>query len=152
MMHVFNHTPHINKQIVKLLATSHTTSIVLGEICRSIKPQNGPTRHEHVIQGLHIALGVVLPSHQNCFALWTTQSCSLCVNPTKTSHAYRYAITTKFKWTSKAPLPFGSSSSLWKFPLPVLFRVHPQNIPTKYLYLQRYGILVLPSNPPFHAI
>jgi hypothetical protein len=50
------------------------------------------------------------------------------------------------------------TNALWliiitmEFPLPVLFGVHPQNIPTKYLYLQRHAILVLPSNPPFHAI
>ncbi len=29
--------------------------------CRSVGPQNGPTFHEHVVQGLHVALGMVLP-------------------------------------------------------------------------------------------
>ncbi len=28
---------------------------------RFVKPQNGPTPHEHVVQGPHIALGMVLP-------------------------------------------------------------------------------------------
>ncbi len=48
----------------------------------------------------------------------TTQS--LGVNPTKISSTCRYAKTSKFKWMSKALLPFGSSLSLWEFPPPVL--------------------------------
>jgi hypothetical protein len=60
MYSITHHTPHIKKQIVKLVVTSHTTNIVLRAICKSIKPQNGPTIHEHAIQGLHAALSVVL--------------------------------------------------------------------------------------------
>jgi hypothetical protein len=61
MMLVLDHTPYIEKQVIKPVIASHTTKIVLRANYRSIKPQNGPTPHEHVVQGLHIALGMVLP-------------------------------------------------------------------------------------------
>jgi hypothetical protein len=60
MMPIFNHTPYSKKQIVELVVASHTTNIVPRTNYGSVKPQNGPTPHEHVVQGLHIALGVVL--------------------------------------------------------------------------------------------
>jgi len=61
MKPIFDHTPHVKKQIVELVIAFHATNIVLGANYRSIKPQNGPIFHEHVIQGLHTALGMVLP-------------------------------------------------------------------------------------------
>ncbi len=60
---------------------------------------------------LHIK--IILPCEQLDPTPWG-------VNPTKTSPIYKYAITSKSRWMSKAQLPFGSSSSLWEFPLPVL--------------------------------
>jgi hypothetical protein len=60
MMPVFNHTPHTKKQIVEHVVASHATNIVPRANYRSIGPQNDPTFHEHVIQGLHVALGMVL--------------------------------------------------------------------------------------------
>jgi len=65
----------------------------------------------HTCPSIHIR-NKELPSHQNHFALWTTQSHSLDVNPTETAHAYRYAITSKYRWMFRALLPFGSSSLL----------------------------------------
>jgi hypothetical protein len=61
MMPIFYHTPDIDKQIVIPIVASHATNIMLGANCRFVKPQNGPTFHEHVIQGLHATLGMVLP-------------------------------------------------------------------------------------------
>ncbi len=61
-----------------------------------------------------------LLSHWNHFTLWTIRSHSLGVNLVGTSPAYKYFITSKFKWMSRALLPFGSSLSLWKFPPPLL--------------------------------
>jgi hypothetical protein len=60
-MLVLNHTPHIEKQTTKLVVASHATNIMLGTNYRFVEPHNGPTFHEHVVQGPHIALGVVLP-------------------------------------------------------------------------------------------
>jgi hypothetical protein len=72
MMLVLNHTPHIKKQIVKLVVASHTTNIVLGAICMCIKPQNGPIPQEHAIQGLHVILGMVLHvlTHLSTNIIW----------------------------------------------------------------------------------
>jgi len=100
------------KQTTKLVVASHATNIMLGANYWSIEPQNGPTPHEHAVRGLHAALGVVLPvlahlfhtcnkelsPHQNCFALWITQSHFLGVNPTKISLACRYVMTSKCRW------------------------------------------------------
>jgi hypothetical protein len=61
MKPILDHTPHVKKQIVELVIASHATNIVLGTNCRSVKPQNGPILYEHGIQGLHAALGMVLP-------------------------------------------------------------------------------------------
>ncbi len=61
MMPILDHTPHIKKQIAKPIVASHATNIVLGANCRFARPQNGPTFHKHVIQGPHVALGMVLP-------------------------------------------------------------------------------------------
>jgi hypothetical protein len=60
MMFVFDHTPHTEKQIVELVVASHTINIALGTTYRSIEPQNGPTFHEHAVQGPHATMGVVL--------------------------------------------------------------------------------------------
>jgi hypothetical protein len=61
MMPVFNHTPQIEKQTTEPIVAPHATNTMFGTNCRSIKPQNGPTFHEHVVQGLHTTLGLVLP-------------------------------------------------------------------------------------------
>jgi hypothetical protein len=62
MMPALDHTSHTDKlQIVELVVASHTTNIVPGANYKFIEPQNGPTPHEHAIQGLHVILGVVLP-------------------------------------------------------------------------------------------
>jgi hypothetical protein len=61
MKPIFDHTPHIKKQIVEHVVASRATNIVLGANYRFVKPQNDPTFHEHVIQGLHVAMGMVLP-------------------------------------------------------------------------------------------
>jgi len=116
-MLVLNHRLHTKKQIVKLVVTSHATNIMPKAKSRSIKPQNGPISHEHIVQGPHIALvhtcNKELPSHQNCFTLWTSRSHSLGVNPTKTSHACRYAIIGKYRWMS-------NHHHHYKFSLPML--------------------------------
>ncbi len=86
MMFILNHIPHTEKQTTKPIVASHTTNIIPKVNCKFIEPQNGPTPHEHTIQGLHITMGVVLlvlgpyvqihnkelPSHWYCFTLWTT--------------------------------------------------------------------------------
>jgi hypothetical protein len=56
MTFAFDHTPHINKQIVKLIVAFIAIINVLGENCKFVEAQNGPTFHEHVIQGLHVVL------------------------------------------------------------------------------------------------
>jgi hypothetical protein len=61
MKPILDHTPHVKKKIVELVIASHATNIVLGANCRSVKPQNGPILYEHVVQGLHAAIGMVLP-------------------------------------------------------------------------------------------
>jgi hypothetical protein len=61
MMPILNHTPHIEKQTIEPVVTSHATNIVLRVNYRSVKPQNGPTPHEHVVQSPHVALGMVIP-------------------------------------------------------------------------------------------
>ncbi len=125
-MHVLDHTPHTEFFFVELVVASHATNIMLGTNYRHVQPQNGPTLHEHVVQGPCLASRCEtiqihpfvhthkneLPSHYNCFTLWTTRSHSLGVIPTKTSLTCKYAIINKFRWMSKALLPFGSSSSL----------------------------------------
>jgi len=62
MMFILDHTPHIEKQTAKLVVASHTTNNVPAANYRSVGPQSGPTPHEHVIQGPHATLGVVLPT------------------------------------------------------------------------------------------
>jgi hypothetical protein len=59
-MPVLDHTPHTEKQTTELVVASHVTNIVHITNYRSVEPQNGLTPHEHVVQGLHVALGVVL--------------------------------------------------------------------------------------------
>jgi hypothetical protein len=61
MMHALDHTPHTKKQTAEPIVASHTTNIVLRTNYKFVKPQNGPTLHEHVVQGLHIIVGMVLP-------------------------------------------------------------------------------------------
>jgi len=61
MMPILNHTPQTNKQIFKPIVTSQATNIIPRVNYRFVKPQNGPIIHEHVVQGPHIASGVVLP-------------------------------------------------------------------------------------------
>jgi hypothetical protein len=56
MTFAFGHMPHINKQITKLIVASIAISNVLGKKCEFVEAQNGPTFHEHVIQGLHVVL------------------------------------------------------------------------------------------------
>jgi hypothetical protein len=60
MMHVFDHAPYTKKQIVEPIIASHTTNIMPTSNCRSVRPQNRPTPHEHVVQGPHAILGVIL--------------------------------------------------------------------------------------------
>jgi hypothetical protein len=60
MMHKLDHTPYIDKQIVKLAVASLATNIVFKTNYVCVESQNDPTPHEHVIQGLHIILGKVL--------------------------------------------------------------------------------------------
>jgi len=60
MMLVINQTPHTKKQPTEFEIASHTTSIVLGANCRFVGPQNGLILHEHVVQSLYVALGMVL--------------------------------------------------------------------------------------------
>jgi len=61
MIPIFDHTPHIEKQIAEPVVASPTTTIMLGVDCRSVGPQNDPTSHEHVVQNPHATLGIVLP-------------------------------------------------------------------------------------------
>jgi hypothetical protein len=60
MMFVLNHIPHTEKQTTKPIVASHATNIIPKVNCKFIEPQNGPTPHEHTIQGLHNTMGVVL--------------------------------------------------------------------------------------------
>ncbi len=62
MMPILDQTPHIEKQIVELIVASHTTNTMHGANYRCVEPQNGPTLHEHVIQGPHVVMGMVLPA------------------------------------------------------------------------------------------
>jgi hypothetical protein len=76
MMRVLDHTPYTKKQIVEPIVTSHATNIMPRENGKSIRPPNGPTLNEHVVQGLHILTPSVhthnkeLPFRQNRFTLW----------------------------------------------------------------------------------
>jgi hypothetical protein len=56
MTPAFAHTPHIKKQTIEPIITSLATDIVLGINYRFVKPQNGPTFHEHVEKGLHVVM------------------------------------------------------------------------------------------------
>lgn len=56
------HTPHTKKQIITLAIASPTDSIMFKTNCRSIRPQNGPTFHEHATQEFHIILGKAQPT------------------------------------------------------------------------------------------
>ncbi len=53
MMLTLSHTPHIDKHNVELV-TSHIVNVVLKINYKFIKPQNGPTFHEYVIQGPYV--------------------------------------------------------------------------------------------------
>ncbi len=61
-----------------------------------------------------------LPSHLNHLALSTTWSHSLDVNPTKTLHTSKYAITYAFWWIFKAPSPSNWVFASLNFSLPML--------------------------------
>jgi hypothetical protein len=61
MMLVLNHTPHTKKQTIELVVASHTTNTMPRTNYRFVGPHSGPTPHEHVIQGPHAAMGMVLP-------------------------------------------------------------------------------------------
>jgi hypothetical protein len=56
------HIPYTYKQFFELAIASLATNIVYGTNCMSMRPQNGPTPHEHVSQGSHITLGEAQPS------------------------------------------------------------------------------------------
>jgi hypothetical protein len=60
MMPILNQTPYIEKQIVEPILASHPTNIVPRANYSSIKPQNGLTLLEHVVQGPHDVLGAVV--------------------------------------------------------------------------------------------
>jgi len=60
MMHVLDHTPYTKKQVVEPIVASHTTTTMPRTNSRFIRPQNGPTPHEHVVQGPHVIMGVIL--------------------------------------------------------------------------------------------
>ncbi len=60
MMPILDHTPYIEKQIIEHVVASHAINIVPKANCKFVKPQNGPTIHEHVIQSLRAILGMVL--------------------------------------------------------------------------------------------
>jgi hypothetical protein len=57
-----SHTPYTYKQIVELAIASLATNIVFQANYMFIKPQNGPTPHEHASQGFHVALSEAQPS------------------------------------------------------------------------------------------
>ncbi len=59
MMHVLDHTPHTEKQITEPVVASHATNIMPRVNCRSVEPQNGPTPHEHAVQGPCVAISVI---------------------------------------------------------------------------------------------
>ncbi len=61
MMPIFNHTPHIEKQTIEPIVASHATNIVPRANIGSLDTKMAPNPHEHVIQGLHVALGMVIP-------------------------------------------------------------------------------------------
>jgi hypothetical protein len=63
MTSTFHHTLDTKKQTIELVIAPHATNIVLREKCRYVRPQNGPTRHEHATQGLHLVMGVAQPIH-----------------------------------------------------------------------------------------
>jgi hypothetical protein len=65
-----SHTIHRKKNLLNLQlyplppivgSTIRWPNNLFQKNCKSIKPQNGPTPHEHVGQGRHVALGRVLP-------------------------------------------------------------------------------------------
>jgi hypothetical protein len=45
----FGHTPHTMKHIIELVVVSPNTNIMYEMNYRFIKPQNGPTFHEHIV-------------------------------------------------------------------------------------------------------
>jgi hypothetical protein len=57
-----SHTPYTYKQIVELASASLATNIVSRTNCIFVKPQNGPTPHEHASQGFHVAPSEAQPS------------------------------------------------------------------------------------------
>ncbi len=61
-----------------------------------------------------------LPSYQNLLALCTTQSCSLGVNPTKTSPIYMYVMICASSYMSKAPSSSSSMSTSCELSTPML--------------------------------
>ncbi len=60
MLNDVHNQSHTKKQTIELVIASYATSIMLGTNCRFVEPQNGPILHEHAIQNLYVALGVVL--------------------------------------------------------------------------------------------
>jgi hypothetical protein len=56
-----SHTIHLD-QIVELIVASLATNIVSGANYMSVRPQNGPTFHEHASQGFHVVFGKGQPS------------------------------------------------------------------------------------------
>jgi hypothetical protein len=62
MAPTLTHTPHTKKQIITLAIASPTNSIMFKANYRSIRPQNGPTLHEHAKQGFHIISGKTQPT------------------------------------------------------------------------------------------
>jgi hypothetical protein len=61
-MLTFNHTPHIETQIVELAIAFVTTNIVPKTNYKPWEPQNGPTFYEHVTQGSHVILNETQPT------------------------------------------------------------------------------------------
>jgi len=124
MMHKLGHTPYINKQIIKLVIASLMTNTMSGNhMC--VESQNDPTFHQHVIQGLDVVMGETLfvfihfstPTVRNYFLIWTAWPYAqhglvpyMDVNPTRTSHACKYAIIGASSWMSRTTLPSNSIS------------------------------------------
>jgi hypothetical protein len=119
---IINHTPHIVKQIVELIIVSLVANIVRGANCKYNEPQSDPSlpykaftlflvrQHSHSFIYSHLWEGITFlfeffgPMH-NLVAC-------LNVNVAKTSHAYKYAITSASSCTTKAPSPSSSMSIL----------------------------------------
>jgi hypothetical protein len=59
MMLIFDYTPHTEKQTDKPAVASHATNTMPRANYKYVGFQNDPTFHEHAIQGLHVALGIL---------------------------------------------------------------------------------------------